>query len=165
MSAAGNASAEEFACEVVELLVSSGRSLGIAESCTAGALSAVIAAAQGAGECFRGALVAYDASVKYDLLSVSPGPVVTERAAREMAVGIRRLLASDVGLATTGVLGPSAAEGQPVGTLWVGASWGDRTHAHLDRLPVGGGRCDPEEANRAALCRLREWLVSELQAS
>jgi nicotinamide-nucleotide amidase len=54
------------------------------------------------------------------VLGVSAGPVVSESAAREMAVGARRRLGSDIALSLTGVAGPAEQDGQPVGTLFVG---------------------------------------------
>ena len=54
------------------------------------------------------------------MLGVSPGPVVSASAAREMAAGARARLGSDIGLSLTGVAGPAEQDGQPVGTLFVG---------------------------------------------
>ena len=58
--------------------------------------------------------------VKFDLLGVEKGPVVSEAAASQMARGVCRVLACDVGVALTGVAGPSEQDGMPVGTLRVG---------------------------------------------
>ena len=64
-----------------------------------------------------------------------PGPVVSEAAAMAMADGVRRALGADVGLATTGVAGPTEQEGQPVGTVFLGLALGDRVEAQHVRLP------------------------------
>ena len=50
--------------------------------------------------------MAYDRAVKFDLLDVTPGPVVTSEAAAQMATAVRRLLGADIGIATTGEAGP-----------------------------------------------------------
>jgi nicotinamide-nucleotide amidase len=55
--------------------------------------------------------------VKYDVLGVVRGPVVTDSCARQMAEGVRRLLGADVGLGITGVGGPDEQEGKPPGTV------------------------------------------------
>jgi nicotinamide-nucleotide amidase len=68
----------------------------------------------------RGAIVSYASAVKQSLLGVPPGPVVTEEAAAAMATGARAVLGADVGLALTGVAGPAAQEGVPVGTVCIG---------------------------------------------
>ena len=73
--------------------------------------------------------------MKFDLLGVPEGPVVSEAAAAAMAAGARRVLGADVGLALTGVAGPTEQDGMPVGTLCVGIDDGDDgAHPHV-RLP------------------------------
>ena len=94
--------------------------LGIAESVTGGLMAGRLTAIAGASDVFRGAIVSYDSEVKFELLSVSRGPVVSESAAKEMAVGVRKTLGSDIGLAVTGVAGPAEQDGVKVGTLCVG---------------------------------------------
>lgn len=94
--------------------------LGIAESVTGGLMAGRLTAIAGASDVFRGAIVSYDSEVKFELLSVSRGPVVSESAAKELAVGVRKTLGSDIGLAVTGVAGPTEQDGVKVGTLCVG---------------------------------------------
>jgi nicotinamide-nucleotide amidase len=83
----------------------------------------------------RGSIVSYASEVKFDLLGVTEGPVVSEGAAAEMATGVRRLLGSDVGLALTGVAGPTEQDGVPVGTLCIGVAVGDVVRTTTARLP------------------------------
>jgi PncC family amidohydrolase len=97
-----------------------GRRLAVAESFTGGALSQRLVAVPGSAEWFRGGVVAYDEEVKYDLLDVRRGPVISREAAEQMARGVAARLGAPVGLSTTGAAGPEPAEGQPVGTVWVG---------------------------------------------
>ena len=54
-----------------------------------------------------GSLVAYASEVKYDVLGVPHGPVVSAEAASAMARGVRRLLRADVALGVTGAGGPA----------------------------------------------------------
>ncbi|HEX9257926.1 MAG TPA: nicotinamide-nucleotide amidohydrolase family protein, partial [Acidimicrobiales bacterium] len=89
----------------------------------------------GASDVVRGAIVSYASEVKYELLGVTPGPVVSASAAAEMAQGACRVLGCDVGLAVTGVAGPAEQEGQPVGTLHVGLCLGGEVVAHSLRMP------------------------------
>ena len=65
----------------------------------------------------RGSLVTYASDVKFDLLGVTPGPVISEEVALEMAAGACRVLGADVGLALTGVAGPDRQDDIPVGTV------------------------------------------------
>jgi PncC family amidohydrolase len=76
----------------------------------------------GASEWFRGGVVAYHEQVKFDVLGVPVGPVVSEKAALAMAEGVRRVTGSDVGLGITGVAGPDEQEGAPPGTIFIGIS-------------------------------------------
>ena len=68
-----------------------GRTLATAESCTAGLVAQALAATEGSMDWFRGWIVAYQSGVKRELLGVEPGPVVTESAACQMALGAARL--------------------------------------------------------------------------
>lgn len=103
---------------VLNLLRDRGWSVGLAESVTGGLVAGRLTGVPGASEVFRGAVVSYASDVKFDLLDVSEGPVVTEEAAIEMAEGVRKVLQSDVGLALTGVAGPSEQDGMRPGTLF-----------------------------------------------
>jgi nicotinamide-nucleotide amidase len=94
--------------------------LAIAESLTAGLVSARLASVPGASTWFAGAVVSYGNDVKRELLGVGAGPVVSEAAASEMAAGVARLMGAEVGLSLTGVAGPTEQDGQPVGTVFVG---------------------------------------------
>ena len=95
--------------------------LGLAESVTGGLVGARLTAVAGASDVLRGSIVSYASDVKFELLGVTPGPVVSEPAAIEMAEGARRVLGADVGLALTGVAGPDEQDGVAVGTLCVAA--------------------------------------------
>ncbi len=105
---------------VLDLCRQRGLSLGLAESVTGGLVGARLTGVPGASDVLLGSVVSYATTVKQNLLGVSPGPVVSESAAREMAAGVRASLGSDVALSLTGVAGPAEQDGQPVGTLFVG---------------------------------------------
>lgn len=102
-----------------------GLTVAVAESLTSGRLASALGEAPDASEWFRGAVVAYASAVKFDVLGVTPGPVVTASCAREMATGARNLLAADVSVAVTGVGGPGPAEGVPPGTAFVALASAD----------------------------------------
>lgn len=134
---------ESMESVVLDMMRSRGLSLGLAESLTAGLVAARLAAISGASDVLRGSLVAYANDVKVDVLGVTPGPVVSESAAVEMAVGARKVLAADIGVALTGVAGPFPQPGEPdvpVGTVCI-AVVGDagRRSATLN-LGAGSGR-------------------------
>ncbi|MEI6630386.1 MAG: competence/damage-inducible protein A [Actinomycetota bacterium] len=104
---------------VLSMLRKRGLTLALAESVTGGLVSGRLTQIAGASDVFRGAVVSYASDVKHEVLHVSPGPVVSEAAAAQMAQGAKDLLGADVGLALTGVAGPDQQDGQPVGTLCV----------------------------------------------
>jgi nicotinamide-nucleotide amidase len=104
---------------IASLLQERGMTVGVAESLTGGLVGARLAEAEGASSWFRGSIVAYDSKVKYELLDVPEGPVVTAEAASAMAEGAAKALRADVGLGVTGVAGPTTQEGQPVGTVFM----------------------------------------------
>ena len=120
---------------VLALMRSRGLTLGLAESVTGGLVAARLTGVPGASDVLRGSVVSYASEVKFDVLGVTPGPVVSATAAEQMAVGARRVLGADVGLALTGVAGPSEQDGQPVGTLHIAIATDAGTHVASLRLP------------------------------
>lgn len=120
---------------VLDMLRTRGLSLGLAESVTGGLVSARLTAIPGASDVLRGSIVSYASDVKFDLLGVDPGPVVSEEAALQMAIGARERLGAGIGLALTGVAGPSEQDQMPVGTLCVGLSGPGGSLTRTLRLP------------------------------
>jgi len=120
---------------VIDLLRERGLSLGLAESLTGGMAASRVTDVPGSSEVFRGAVVSYASEVKFDLLEVPEGPVVSAQAAEAMATGVRKVLAADVGLAFTGVAGPEPQDDQEPGTVFVAVDVeGDVSSIRL-RLP------------------------------
>ena len=124
---------------VLDLLRAQGWTLALAESVTGGLVSGRLTGVAGASEVYRGAVVSYASEVKFDVLGVEEGPVVTEDAAIAMAEGARKALGADVGLALTGVAGPSEQDGMRPGTLFAAVALPDGepdrvTSVHV-RLP------------------------------
>ncbi len=120
---------------VLQMLRDRGLSLGLAESVTGGLVAGRITNVPGASDVFRGCVVSYASEVKFDVLGVPEGPVVSEAAAAAMAVGAQRVLGADVALSLTGVAGPAEQDGMPVGTLCVGIAIGDAVMTRALRMP------------------------------
>lgn len=131
-----------------------------AESLTCGQLSADLGAGPEASGWFRGGVVAYASEVKFDVLGVTPGPVITDTCAREMATGTARLLRADAVVATTGVGGPDHEEGEPPGTVYVAALV--RGSVTCVRLDLSG---DPAEVLRQTRCRALAILHEAMRVS
>ncbi|MBK5222567.1 MAG: competence/damage-inducible protein A [Acidimicrobiia bacterium] len=144
---------------VVALLAERGLTLAVAESVTGGLIGSRITNVPGASKVFRGGVVAYASEVKFEVLDVPEGPVVTEEAAMAMADGVRRRLGADVGLAVTGVAGPDPQEGLPPGTVFFGLALGDTLEARPVRMPG-----DRERIRTFSTIGLLDWLRRRLLA-
>ena len=120
---------------VLQILRERGLTLGLAESVTGGLVAGRLTSVPGASDVFRGSVVSYASEVKFALLGVPEGPVISEEAVAAMAAGAQRVLGADVGLALTGVAGPADQDGMPVGTLCVGIAIGADVRTRTLRVP------------------------------
>lgn len=109
-----------------ELLSNSRQTLSLAESCSGGNISKMITSIPGASNFLKGALVAYSAEVKTNLLGVeeeliNKHSVVSKEVAIEMALRCQKLFATDYAVSTTGNAGPSTDEtDKMVGVVFIG---------------------------------------------
>jgi nicotinamide-nucleotide amidase len=143
---------------VARTVAAAGVTLGLAESLTGGLAASRLVNVPGASRWFRGSVVSYASEVKFALLGLPEGPVVSEEAARAMADGARSVLGSDVGLAITGVAGPEPQDDRPPGTVFVGlARAGQPTEAFGFNVPGDRDRVR-QYATIAALDLLRRSL-------
>ncbi|HEY1446587.1 MAG TPA: competence/damage-inducible protein A [Acidimicrobiales bacterium] len=127
---------ESMEVAVAARLIERGLTFGVAESLTGGLIASRLVNVPGASAWFRGGVVAYDSQVKFDVLGVPAGPVVTEPAAAAMAEGVRKVTGADVGLGITGVAGPDDQEGVAPGTIFVGIALPDQpTETRQLRVP------------------------------
>src|SRR3712207_3495793 len=123
-----------MAAEVVRNLAEQGLTLATAESLTGGGVGTALTSVPGSSAVYVGGVISYATRVKVDLLEVPieivhGDGVISAPCARAMASGVRRLLGTDLGVATTGVAGPDRQEGRPAGTGFVAGG----------RAPRGGG--------------------------
>jgi PncC family amidohydrolase len=108
-----------------------GRTLALAESCTGGLVGHWLTEVPGSSDYFLGGIVAYSYDAKERLLGVRHDTLyvhgaVSRETALEMALGTRRALGADYGLAITGIAGPGGGlPGKPVGLTWVALSGRD----------------------------------------
>jgi nicotinamide-nucleotide amidase len=116
---------------VADLLVERAMTVGVAESLTGGLVGARLAETEGASKWFRGSIVCYDSKVKFDLLDVPEGPVVSADAAEAMALGACRRLEADAGISVTGVAGPATQDDQPVGTVFMAVAVAGKVESRL----------------------------------
>jgi len=107
------------------MLVSSGKTMATAESCTGGSIAQLITSNPGSSAYFIGGVVAYSNELKNKLLGVPDKIIeqygaVSQEVAELMAVGARENLGTDYAVATTGIAGPDGgSDEKPVGTVWI----------------------------------------------
>ena len=151
-------------------LLSVGKTLALAESCTGGLVAHRITSVPGSSRYFRGGLIPYDNALKINLLGVKESTLrqhgaVSEATVREMAENVRQLLGADVGLATSGIAGPGGGTAEkPVGTIWIALA--DASTTVAKKLTLGNDRLvNVERTNVAVLNLLRQQLNHLLPAS
>lgn len=120
----------DYVERIAELADRHDLTVGAAESLTGGAIASALAAGPSAADWCRGGIVAYMPNVKFDLLGVRPGPLITDACAAQMAAGAAKALEADVVVSTTGAGGPDEEEGHPPGTAVVGVWARGRTTTH-----------------------------------
>jgi len=110
---------------VGNILIEQGKMVATAESCTGGNIAHCFTSIPGSSNFYKGSLVAYSNELKTNILQVSADELekngaVSQIVVEQMANGIRRLLKSDVAIATSGIAGPTGGTpGKPVGTVWI----------------------------------------------
>lgn len=134
--------ADETLPEVIlRRLAAAGRTVAVAESCTAGLLAGRLTDPAGSSAVFRGGIVTYADDVKRSLLGVAAADLhehgaVSEPVVRAMAAGARERLGSDYALAVSGISGPGGGTPQkPVGTTWVAVATPAAVFARGYRFP------------------------------
>ena len=150
---------ETMEAVVLQLLRDRGLTLGLAESLTGGLIASRLVSVPGASDVLRGGVVSYASEVKFDVLGVPVGPVVTEDAARAMSEGACRVLGADVGIGVTGVAGPDEQEGIAPGTVCMATTLDGVSESTMLRFPF-----DREQTRQftviSVLDQLRRRLVA-----
>ncbi|HMA25428.1 MAG TPA: competence/damage-inducible protein A, partial [Gemmatimonadaceae bacterium] len=130
----------DLAAIVLDLCRKRGLTIGVAASCTGGLLGARLTAISGSSDVLRGGVIAYHNDVKVEQLGVRAATLaahgaVSEEVVREMAAGVRRAVRTNIGLAITGVAGPTGGSPEkPVGTVWIAADVDGDTQTALHRM-------------------------------
>jgi PncC family amidohydrolase len=153
---------------IQNMMVSSGKTLSTAESCTGGGLASLITSIPGSSEYFQGALVAYQNHIKIKMLSVSPETierfdVVSENVVAEMVKGACKLFATDYAIATSGYAGPGKGSDKvPVGTICI--AFGNADDQHTLTICKDNGRSENvRNAVSVALNEFYEYLSNKLK--
>jgi nicotinamide-nucleotide amidase len=150
---------------VGDLLVERGLTIAVAESCTGGLIASRLTDIPGSSRYLQEAVVSYSNEAKTARLGVPAEMIaehgaVSEIVARAMAEGIRSRAGVGVGLAVTGIAGPTGGTPQkPVGTVAMGVAVGRGTHSRVFRF--SGEREQVKfQASQAALDMVRRMLIA-----
>lgn len=151
---------EDIALEALvgRLLAQNGQTIATAESCTGGRLAAALNAQSGSSAYYMGSVIAYDNSVKTNLLGVSQDILntdgaVSESTVRQMAEGVRKLLGTDYAIATSGIAGPTGGTAEkPVGTVWI--AWATPEGTKAQCFHFGAAREREQITQRAVTAAL-----------
>lgn len=116
-----------------QLLKAKGKTLSTAESCTGGKISSLITSIPGSSVYYKGSIIAYDNSVKTNILAVKSEILkeygaVSQQVVEKMAYGILNLLKTDYSIAVSGIAGPDGGTPEkPVGTIWIAVASHEKT--------------------------------------
>ncbi len=157
---------EPLEAVVGRLLRSKKATLCTAESCTGGKIAHMITSIPGSSDYFKGSVVAYDNSVKINLLGVEKNLIekygaVSEPVAKKMAEAAARLLKTDFAVAVTGIAGPGGATpDKPVGTVWIAVS--SVVNTITKKYVFGNERViNIDRFSTSALNLLRQQIISQ----
>jgi len=124
---------DQMETAVGDLLKKSGKTIALAESCTGGYVTHLITSVSGSSKYFQGSIVPYHNDFKINVLKVDEKAIlghgaVSEPTIIEMANNVRKLFNADIGIATSGIAGPTGGTPEkPVGTIWIAYADGNET--------------------------------------
>lgn len=114
------------------------RTSGCAIDETSGSLACQLGASEASLKWFLGGIIAYSSEVKFALLGVDRGPVITARCAEQMAAGVAGS-PGPICPSLTGAGGPGSEEGKPAGTVFIAVHSPAGTHVeehHFSQEPA-----------------------------
>lgn len=134
---------ETLVAKTAGLLISRGKKLAVAESCTGGLLGKIITDIPGSSQYFWGGVISYSNAAKQLILGVREDTLlkygaVSQATAQEMALGIRKISGADLALAITGIAGPDSDNSEkPVGLVYIALAHDDGCDVKELRFGLG----------------------------
>ncbi len=156
---------EDLAEVVVRMLISKGKTLATAESCTGGMLGQRVTSVPGSSGAYLGGFITYTNELKARQVSVARYDLakygaVSEPVARQMAEGARRIVDSDYAIGVTGIAGPGGGtKDKPVGLVYISVA-GPRGTAVSELKLTGNRETVRFRSTQIALQMLREELLA-----
>ena len=137
------------------LLTQRAQTISTAESCTGGKIAQMLTSVSGASLYFRGSVVSYATDTKISVLGVDTKTiekhsVVSAEVAKEMALGIQKMLKTDYAIATTGNAGPSKGDADSdVGFVFIALATPTTVFAEEFNFGQPRGKVIDRTANKA----------------
>ena len=150
--------------EIGDLLRKHKLKICVAESATGGLMSHRITNIPGSSEYFEGSIISYSNKMKTKLLGVKESTLrnygaVSSKTSKEMAQGVKMEMDADIGLASTGIAGPSGGTSEkPVGLVYIGLAIKD---VLVSKKYIFHGNRDKNKKSfsDAALSTLKKYLL------
>jgi nicotinamide-nucleotide amidase len=156
---------ESLEAVVGALLTHTKLRVAAAESCTGGLMTSRLTDVPGSSTYVERTVVAYSNQAKIDLLGVPPSLIeahgaVSEPVAQAMAEGVRTRAGVDLGVAITGIAGPTGGtDAKPVGTVCIALAGPGDTDLRVRTLSLVGGRVQVKyQASQYAMDMIRRTL-------
>lgn len=117
---------DQLEAVVGRLLLERELKIATAESCTGGLVGNMLTNVSGSSKYFERGVICYSNAAKVEILKVNEDTLavhgaVSMEVAMQMAEGIKSTSGSDIGLATTGIMGPTGATAEkPIGLVYIG---------------------------------------------
>ena len=151
---------------VGKLLLSKGKTMCTAESCTGGYIAHLLTAISGSSKFYDGSVVSYSYQAKEDLLQVDKTTLETKGAVSEeivlqMAKGALQNIKSDYVIAVSGIMGPDGGmPDKPAGTVWIAV--GNKERMEIQKLYFRFDRTRNIQLTATnALNLLRKFILAE----
>lgn len=152
--------------EVAKLLLKNKKTIAIAESCTGGLICHELTNISGSSKYFKLGLVVYSKQAKSKLLKIKKQDlnrfgVVSKKITALMAQSVRKFARTDIGLATTGIAGPSGgSKKNPVGTVYIALAF--RNSIFVEKFKFKGSRTQiKNKAKNKALLLIKQCLDNQ----
>jgi nicotinamide-nucleotide amidase len=146
------------------LLLEKKLTIAIAESCTGGIIADRLTNISGSSKYFMQGVISYSNDAKIKTLGVSLESIikygsVSEQVALEMARGVRNISSTNIGISTTGIMGPDGATpAKPLGLVYIGYVDDDREKVVRYRFADNRIR-NKERTSQAAFDLIRRMLL------
>jgi len=117
---------DQLEAVVGRLLLEREMKIATAESCTGGLLGNMLTNVSGSSKYFERGVICYSNAAKVEILKVDEDTIAKQGAvspdvAMQMAEGVKSTSGSDIGIATTGIMGPTGATAdKPIGLVFIG---------------------------------------------